>query len=462
MLEKFTQKAIDIVQNAQIQAGNFGSDKVYSEHVLLALALNNKGVEAKLIGAEKIDKDTLIALINQKISSKRKPKMREYISFSASAKSILEKSVEIAKQYNNPLILPAHIALAIFFSKNSGAYEILREFDIDEEKIVSNLCRLIEKNSNKNSYKHPEKQETPSQTFKNIDSLLNNEQTVSNLLKTAQSKLSTMGYEILGTEQIIESILDNPDNDITKILESYGISKESFDDELKNFSDRNEEYGERKIIFTPNAFRAMLLSLDTAREMGSVEIRPEHIVLGILRSKTGIAYKIFDKLSSHTLNFEETLVKDINSSSNVPETLAILRFAKNEAANFNKKTVGTEMILLGILSRPNIAYEVLKKLGIGLKDARREVESLVGYSVEENENDFEYSMRAKKMLDIAYDAAKRHGKTKIVSEHLLYAITKQPDCLAMKVLENLGTDVLEIKQGILQELNSEITKNIEY
>ncbi len=160
--------------------------------------------------------------------------------------------------------------------------------------------------------------------------------------------------------------------------------------------------------------------------------------------------------------FEETLVKDINSSSNVPETLAILRFAKNEAANFNKKTVGTEMILLGILSRPNIAYEVLKKLGIGLKDARREVESLVGYSVEENENDFEYSLRAKKMLDIAYDAAKRHGKTKIVSEHLLYAITKQPDCLAMKVLENLGTDVLEIKQGILQELNSEITKNIEY
>ena len=185
-------------------------------------------------------------------------------------------------------------------------------------------------------------------------------------------------------------------------------------------------------------------------------------MLGILRSKTGIAYKIFDKLSNHTLNFEETILKDINSSSNVPETLAILRFAKSEAANFNKKTVGTEMILLGILSRPNIGFEVLKKLGIGLKDARREVESLVGYGAEENNNDFEYSLRAKKMLDIAYSAAKKHNKTKIASEHLLYAITKQPDCLAMKVLENLGTDVLEIKQGILQELNSGIIKNIEF
>lgn len=454
MLEKFTQKAIDIVQNAQIQAGNFGSDKVYSEHILLALAFNSRGIEAKLMGAEKIDPNELIESINKKIYIKQKPKKREYISFSASAKSILEKSVEIAKQHNNALIMPAHIALAIFFSKNSGAYEILKEFEIDEEKIVNNLVRLIDKNSSKTFYKHPEKADVPNQEFKNIDTLFG-EHSVSNLLKTAQSKLSTMGYEILGTEQIIQSILDNEDFEIVKILEKYGISKENFDKELENFSNRNDEYGERRTIFTPNAFRAMLASLDAARELGSVEIRPEHIVLGILKSKTGIAYRIFDNLTNHNLNFEEQILKDINSTSNVPETLAILRLAKIEAENFNKKTVGTEMILLGIIAhQPSVAYNVLKKLGITLKDARKEVENLVGYGIEDN-NGFEYSERAKKMLDIAYEAAKKHGKTKIVSEHLLYAITKQPDCLAMKALENLGTDVLEIKQGILADLNPE-------
>ena len=76
MLEKFTQKAIDIVQNAQIQAGNFNSDKVYSEHILLALATNSKGIEAKLMGAEKIDADELIKIINSKIFVKQKPKKR--------------------------------------------------------------------------------------------------------------------------------------------------------------------------------------------------------------------------------------------------------------------------------------------------------------------------------------------------------------------------------------------------
>ena len=59
---------------------------------------------------------------------------------------------------------------------------------------------------------------------------------------------------------------------------------------------------------------------------------------------------------------------------------------------------------------------------------------------------------AKKMLEIAYETAQEHKRTKIKSENILYGITKTPNCLAMKVLGNLGTDVLEIQQGIKQEL----------
>ena len=65
-----------------------------------------------------------------------------------------------------------------------------------------------------------------------------------------------------------------------------------------------------------------------------------------------------------------------------------------------------------------------------------------------------YTQRAKKLLEIAYEIAKKHGKSKIMSEHLLYAFTKINDCLGMQILENLGTDTLEIKQGILEELKT--------
>lgn len=458
MFEKFTQKAIDIVQNAQIQAGNLGHDKVYSEHLLLGLSLATKGVQAKLLGVEKVDIDKLISKIIDKIAVKQKPKKGEYIPFSASAKNILEKTIDVAKSFNNNLIMPAHLALAILYSKNSGAYEILKEFDIDEDKTISNLKRLIEKNSSKAVYKHPENEELQStSSCANIDNIFK-ETSLYNVIKSAEAKLSTCGYEILGTEQLVQSILENSEYEISKILNNYEINRESFNNLLNQFSSREDEYGARQVIFTPNAFRAMLYSLDCAKEMGSVEVKPEHIILGILKSKTGIAYKIFDNLSDHMINFDEKIAKDLNAhNADIPETLAILRFAKEEAFRLEKNTIGTEMILLGILNYPaGIGSITLNKLGITLKEARYEVEKLIGSGSEALKEGYTYTPRAKKMLECAYETAKRHGKTKIVSEHLLYSIVKQPDCLAMKALEALGTDVLEIKQGILKELDSEV------
>ena len=457
MFEKFTQKAIDIVMNAQIQAGNSGADKVYSEHLLLGLVLAAKGVQAKLIGVHDIDINELKEKINRKINLKKEPKNGEFIPFSTGAKDILEKTMEIAKFYNNSLVTPFHIALAIFNSKDSGACEILKEFNFEEEKVISNIKGVLNKKAKKGAFKHPEEDEdnNSKQFFKKVDTIFT-ENSLSNLLSSAKSKLSTYGYEILGTEQIVESVLDIRDSDIVKILEKYGITKEAFDEKLKTFSNRSEEYGERQIIFTPNAFRAMLNTFEAAKEFGSVEIKPEHIILGVLKAKTGIAYKIIKELTGYKTDLEEQLTKELNTGAKtMPETLAILRLAKAECINLNKNIIGTEMIVLGILAYKNgVAAAVLDKLGITLKDARLQVENLIGDDVFEENGSIKYTQRAKKLLEIAYEAAKNHGKEKIMSEHILYAITKIKDCVAMKILENLGTDTLEIKQGILSEMKN--------
>lgn len=456
MFEKFTQKAIDIITDAQIQAGNFGADKVYSEHILLGLVNSVKGVQAKLIGVQNIDIEDLIKKINSKINLKKEPKNGEFIPFSSSAKEILEKTTEIAKSYNKSLVVPYHIALAIFTSKNSGAYEILREFNFDEERAISNIKGLLNKKSKK--FKHPEEDDSTnkqSSYFKKVDMIFA-ENSLSELLSSAKSKLSTYGYEILGTEQIVQSVLDE-ETDVTKILAKYGITKEAYEEKLKTFPNRSEEYGERQIIFTPNAFRVMLNTIEAAKELGSVEIKPEHVIMGVLTAKTGIAYKILKELTGHKTDFIDQLTKELNTGAKtMPETLAILRLARAECKNLNKNTIGTEMILLGILAYKNgVAAAVLDKLGITLKDARIQTVKLIGEEAEEgDETQMKYTPRAKKLLEIAYEVAKDHGKQKIMSEHLLYAFTKVADCLGMKILENLGTDTLEIKQGILVELEN--------
>ena len=458
MFEKFTQKALDIVVNAQIEAGNSGADKVYSEHFLIGLVNSLKGVQGRLLGLNEINIDELKQKIDNKIELKKEPKNGEFIPFSTSAREILEKTMEISRFYNNSLVIPYYIALAIFNSKNSGAYEILKEFNFDEEKAISNIQGLLSKKKKKKQFKHPEEDDKTLKQdnfFKKVDTIFT-ENNLSKLLSSAKAKLSTYGYEILGTEQIIESVLDE-ETDITKILSKYGITKESFDEKLKNFSNREEEYGERQIIFTPNAFRVMLNAVEAAKEMGSVEIKPEHIIMGVLKAKTGIAYKIIKELTGYKTDFIDQLTKELNTGAKtMPETLAILRLAKAEAKNLNKTTIGTEMILLGILAYKNgVAAEVLDKLGITLKDARREALNLIGDDVEEGgEASMKYTKKGKNLLEIAYEVAKNHGKEKIMSEHILYAITKLTDCVAMKILENLGTDTLEIKQGILVELKN--------
>src|SRR5699024_6462162 len=104
---------------------------------------------------------------------------------------------------------------------------------------------------------------------------------------------------------------------------------------------------EKQIIFTPNAFKAMHLAINTARELGSVEIKPEHIILGMIKTKTGIAYHILKDLINDTESLEEKLTKEVTGKT--PEMLSILRLAKEEAQNLNRTSIGTEMLLLGIL-----------------------------------------------------------------------------------------------------------------
>ena len=133
----------------------------------------------------------------------------------------------------------------------------------------------------------------------------------------------------------------------------------------------------------------------------------------------------------------------------MPETLLIMKLAKEEARRIGRNVVGTEMFLLGILGEgASVASEVLNDLEITMKDARLVVESLVGYGNEYFDKEIVFTKRAKRVLEKAWLRAKNLNKQKIEAVDLLLAITEEPDSLAMKVLDALGVDAVEIKQGI--------------
>ena len=263
----------------------------------------------------------------------------------------------------------------------------------------------------------------------------------------AVAKLTAKGYEILGTEQILASILESSESAFLSTINRNGINSNNFEEKLETITSRKPEYEDKKIIFTPNAFLMMNQALQTAKELGSSVITPEHIVLSILKTKKGLAYEIIKSLGVNEEQLAEEILKPIEKQ--MPETLLIMKLAKEEARRIGRNVVGTEMFLLGILGEgASVASEVLNDLEITMKDARLVVESLVGYGNEYFDKEIVFTKRAKRVLEKAWLRAKNLNKQKIEAVDLLLAITEEPDSLAMKVLDALGVDAVEIKQGI--------------
>ena len=85
---------------------------------------------------------------------------------------------------------------------------------------------------------------------------------------------------------------------------------------------------------------------------------------------------------------------------------------------------------------------------ITIKDARQTVENLVGYGNEYFDKEIVFTKRAKRVLEKAWLSAKKLNKQRIEAVDLLLAIVEEPDSLAMKALDVLGVDAIEIRHGI--------------
>ena len=440
MFERFTEKAVNVVSEAQNLAKDMGCSEVMPEHLFLALIKDAKGVSLKLFRMYNVTFDAAFEEVKKYV--KESPKRIENIPFSHSFKDILKHTLDLAAKSGNTNILFEHIFLTVISEKNSNIQEILNNFGFDIYNARDILTKLVQKKIKR--LEHPEAEEDDEKS--SFESVYEGE-ALSDVFDRAVSKLSAAGYEILGTEQIMASILESGDTELVNTIHKYGLDSEVFEKKLAEQSSRSAEYADKKIIFTPNAFLVMNSALQTAKELGSSVITPEHIVLSILKIKRGLAYDIIKSLGINGEKMSEDILRPIEKQ--MPETLTIMKLAKEEARRIGRNIVGTEMFLLGIIAEgTSVAFEVLNDLEITLKDARIVVENLVGYGNEYFDREITFTKRAKKVLEKAWLSAKKSNKQKIEAVDLLLAIIDVPDSLAMKALDQLGVDAVEIRHGI--------------
>lgn len=447
MFEKFTEKAINAVAEAQRIAEEMQSEYILSEHLLLALAKEAKGVSLKIFKMYNISYENLYEEICKSIEITEKIHDNAKANFSHHVKDILKRTLDLANKSGNPSILYEHLFLAVITDKHSNNVKTLEKLGFDVYTAKTLLEKLVQKKIKK--LYHPEideNKENKSSASDAADALFDSAESTA-VFERAVAKLSASNYEILGTEQIISSILEDKNSELSKILSDNGVTAEDFEEKLENIQSRQAEYEGRQIIFTPNAFTTMNMALQTAKELGSSVVLPEHIVLGVLKTKKGLAYEIFKELKISDDDLAHAIIKPIEKQ--MPETLTILRLAKEEARRLGRNVVGTEMFLLGILGEATgIGARVLTELEINIRDARKVIENLIGFGNEYYDREIVFTQRAKRVLEAAWELAKNEHKSRIESSHMLLALTTEPTSLAMKALEQLGVDAVEIKEGV--------------
>lgn len=447
MFEKFTEKALNVIVEAQNIAIYDHSDKVLAEHLLLALVKETKGFCAKIFKSYDVTYEKLAEEIYLTLNIEEAD-MNSSIPFSEGFKQILQKTMNLVEMSGNSTVHYEHLVLAAISDTKSKIAQYLENLGFDVEKSKPLIEKLVQRKVKKDF--HPELDENKEPEInltQETDSLFDNPDS-SKIFERAVSKLSASNYEILGTEQIISSILEDKDSDLVKILAQFGVTDELFEEKLSKVQSRQAEYEGRQIVFTPNAFIAMSLALQTAKELGSSEVLPAHMILGLLKTKKGVAYNILKELNINDDDLAHGIIKPIEKQ--MPETLTILRLAKQEARRLGRGVVGTEMFLLGIVGEATgVGAIVLNELEITIRDARIVVEKLIGFGNEYGEkSEMVFTKRAKRVLETAWEHAKKANKMKIESSDLLWAITTEPTSLAMQALEQLGTDVVEIREGI--------------
>src|SRR3954463_10206075 len=129
----------------------------------------------------------------------------------------------------------------------------------------------------------------------------------------------------------------------------------------------------------------------------------------------------------------------------------VLTLAQEEAQRFNHNYIGTEHLLLGLVREGDgVAARVLSNMGVQLPKVRSAVEFIIGRGEGAVVGDIGLTPRAKKVIELAVDEARRLNHHYIGTEHLLLGLVREGEGIAAGVLESLGVNLEKVRTQVMQ------------
>ncbi len=305
-------------------------------------------------------------------------------------------------------------------------------------------------------------------------------------LALSRDEAVELRHEYVGTEHLLLGIIHEGNNIAVTVLENLGVKPNDIRDMIEGVVKR----GIRKdppgphLPYTSRAKKVLELSMNEARSMNHSYVGVEHLLLGLLAEKKGIAAQILvdagvtlDAARAETLNI---LGPETNAQSRTIDTAPSARgqllggghsysftervrkcltLAREEAARLNYEYVGTEHLLLGIIVEgEGVAATVLQNLGVDLNELRDLIERSItpGKASNPIPADLPYANHAKKALELAMAESRRAGHSYVGTEHLLLGLLREESGLGAMALTSVGVTLENARAETFRVLGAEM------
>jgi ATP-dependent Clp protease ATP-binding subunit ClpA len=268
----------------------------------------------------------------------------------------------------------------------------------------------------------------------------------------AQEEAQRHGVGFVSTEHLLLGILRESDTTATRVMEKLGVSRKAVRDELLSHIPRAEPATFGDMSLTPRAKRVIDLAYDEARNLNHNHIGTEHLLLGMLKERDGLAGRVLQKMGLELQAVQVAVAEETKSvyheasrsrqSAPLSQTrrtgfvVSVLGYADWEAEMYEGfDAVEPIHLVLGILRLPECgACRIFIELGVDLDEVREEFDSRRGHMERTSEVKLPHGDA---LLDIIEKARELRDQRKATgTEHLLLALLMSRELEEAKLFES--------------------------
>jgi len=402
--------------------------------------------------------------------------------------------VDEARRLNHDYIGAEHLLLGLLCEGEGVAVGVLESLDVDLEKVRAATVAALKTlgtpeatGTQPEGAAHGSHMASGPRANQARSQFLGFTERARKVLTLAQQEAQRFSHNHIGTEHLLLGLVREDDAVGAKVLVSLGISLENVSERVEHIVGQDDYVALGEVGLTPRAKKVIERAVDEARRLGAERVGMEHLLLGMLREGEGIAAGVLVSLGATLEKARAATVVAVGrpgaagtSPSGVtygPQTPGasrphqgyrdsfgrfterarkVLSLSQEEAQRFNHNYIGTEHLLLGLVREGDgVAAKVLQNLSVGLQGAREQVEQIIGRGDRVVVGEIGLTPRAKKVLELAVDEARRLNHHYIGTEHLLLGLIREGEGIAARVLEGLGVNLERARAMTIQVVSGQ-------